>query len=353
MILEKTRLSPQAIAQLAAVTEGTARVGPLVRLPALLQELGVEPGAVLREAGIDPGLLADPENRIDFAPLGRLLTLCATRTGCAHLGLLLGQRSGLEALGLIGLLAEHAPDLGTALHDLILHMHLNDRGAVPLLSVEGEYAFLGYSIYHPGVEGARHVYDGVMAVVCNVMRAFCGPHWRPAEAIFSHARPPEVKPFRDHFRSPLCFDAPRTGLRFPVLDLARPLPGSQPKLRRLLELRVAALEAEGAGDLAVQIKRVLHNLVRDGQGSAEQVAQVFAVHRRTLNRRLAERGLTFRGLLEDVRYEIARQLLVDTDLAVAELAAVLGYADDTAFSRAFRRWSGIPPSAWRAAPRRP
>jgi hypothetical protein len=184
--MPQTKLSPRSLAQLAAVAEGTARVGPLVLLPALLEEHGVEPDALISEAGVDPDLLADPESEIDFARLGRLLTLCAERTRCDHIGLLLGKRAGVEALGLIGLLAAHSPDVGTALRNLILHMHLNDRGAVPMLSVEHECAFLGYSIYYPLIEGGRHIYDGVMAVMRNVMKAFCGPDWRPSEVIFSH-----------------------------------------------------------------------------------------------------------------------------------------------------------------------
>ncbi len=350
--MTKTQLSAQSLSQLAAVTEGTARLGPLVHVPALLEEFGVVPGTFLSEEGIDPKFLTNPENTIGFTPLGRLLTRCATATGCAHFGLLLGKRAGMEALGLLGLLASHAPNLGTALRDLILHMHLNDRGAVPLLFVEGECAFLGYSVYHPQVESTRHIYDGVMAVVRNVMRTLCGPDWRPSEVIFSHSRPPDLKPFRDHFQAPLRFDAPRTGLLFPASCLEQYLPGSNPRLRLLLEERVAALEAEGAGDLVAQVRRVLHNLVLDGHGTLGQVAQVFEVHRRTLNRRLRERGLTFKRLLDEARYEIACQLLADTDLSMMELAAVLGYADDTAFTRAFRRWSGIPPTAWRAALRR-
>lgn len=350
--MRKTPLSPQTLSQLAAVNEGAARLGPLVQVPALLEELGVEPEAVLREEGIAPQFLANPENVIGFIPGGRLLTRCAETTGCAHFGLLLGRRSGVEALGLIGLLASNAPDLGTALRDLILHMHLSDRGAVPFLSVEGRCAFLGYSIYHPRVESIRHIYDVVMAVVCNVMRALCGPDWHPSEVIFSHSRPANVKPFRDHFQAPLRFDAPRTGLLFPASYLDHPLPGSNPQLRQLLEQRVAALETEGAGDFVALVRRILHNLVLDGHGSLSEVAQVFGIHHRTLNRRLRESGWTFKALLDEVRHEIARQLLADTDLSVLELAAVLGYADDTAFTRAFKRWSGVPPSAWRAASRR-
>ncbi len=333
------------------MTEGAVRVGPLVALPELLRSFGADSDGVAREAGVDPRLLDDPENSIGFVALGRLLALCAARTDCAHLGLALGQRGGLESLGLIGLIAEHSPDVGTALRNLILHLHLHDRGAVPVLSVDGESAFLGYSIYQPGVEGTRQIYDGAVAIIRNVMKALCGADWRPAEALFSHSRPPDLQPFRSFFDAPLRFDAPRTGLVFPARCLAQRLPGADPELRRLLEERIAALEATGAGDLVVQVRRVLHNLLLDGRGTLGQVAELFELHRRTLNRRMRERGLTVKRLIDEVRSEIARQLLSETDLSVMELATVLGYADATAFTRAFRRWSGSGPAAWRAARR--
>jgi len=77
------------------------------------------------------------------------------------------------------------------------------------------------------------------------------------------------------------------------------------------------------------------------------VAEIFGIHRRTLNRRMRARGLTFQELVEEVRYDIARQLLRETDLAIVAIAAVLDYADAAAFTRAFRRWSGTTPAAWR------
>jgi AraC-like DNA-binding protein len=77
------------------------------------------------------------------------------------------------------------------------------------------------------------------------------------------------------------------------------------------------------------------------------VSGTFEVHKRTLNRRLRERGISFQELVEETRYHIARQMLRETDLAIVEIAAVLDYADAAAFTRAFRRWSGTTPAAWR------
>ena len=77
------------------------------------------------------------------------------------------------------------------------------------------------------------------------------------------------------------------------------------------------------------------------------ISRLLAIPARTLRRHLAVQGTSFRELLEEVRYEIARQLLADTDLSTAEIADALHYADASAFTRAFRRWTNSPPAAWR------
>ena len=333
------------------VTDGRVRIGPLLALPALMRELGQDPDAVLREAGLDPQILDDPDNVVEFLDVGRLLSLCATRAACPHIGLLLGRRSGIGALGLIGLLGAYAPDVGTALRELVRYASLNDKAALPFLAVEGERAFLGYSVYVPGVEGLRHIYDGVMAVFYNIMKALCGPAWRPIEVHFSHTQPADPRPFRSFFKVTVRFDAERTGLVFRASWLAAPLRGADPQLLRVLEERLTALESEGAQDLAFKVRRVLHSLLLEGRSSRGEVADALGIHIRTLNRRMRERGWTLKRLIEDERYAIACKLLEETEQPVTQVAAALGYGDATAFARAFRRWSGTSPTAWRAVRR--
>jgi AraC-like DNA-binding protein len=88
-----------------------------------------------------------------------------------------------------------------------------------------------------------------------------------------------------------------------------------------------------------------------GKASAVALASQLDLHRRTLNRRLQARGTTYQRILDDVRFELACELLAEGTLSVAEISSRLGYAETSAFSRAFRRWSGTSPARWRATPR--
>ncbi len=191
-------------------------------------------------------------------------------------------------------------------------------------------------------------YDLVMAFECNIMQGLCGAHWRPSEVWFSHGRPKDIRPYQQWFHSDLRFDADRTAMMFPKTWLDRALPGSDPRRHRALQCEIAARALLTPDDHAEQIRRALRAMVPSGLASEAMVSRLLAIPARTLRRYLAAQGTSFRELLEEVRYEIARQLLADTDLSTAEIAHVLHYADASAFTRAFRRWTNLPPAAWRS-----
>jgi AraC-like DNA-binding protein len=130
------------------------------------------------------------------------------------------------------------------------------------------------------------------------------------------------------------------------------LGGADASVRRLIMREIESLEARGAGDVVTQLRRLLRRMLvassPRGGIRLEQVATLFALHRRTLNRRLRVQGTSFKALLDEARYDIARQMLRDTRLPVSEIAAALDYSESAAFVRAFRRWSGTSPTAWRS-----
>ncbi len=327
---------------------GTVRVGVAAAIPAVLTNLGVEPAKVLAEAGFNLEVLADPDNRVSYAARGRLLSHCVARTGCKHFGLLLGQQGRLSSFGLVGFLVQHSPDVETALRNLVRYLHLHVSGAAPNLVVDGSIAILSYYIYEPKVPATDQIGDGAVAVMMNIMRGLCGPRWKPVEARFAHRRPEDIAPFKRFFEAPLHFDAEQYALVFSTSCLRRELAGADAELRRMLQKQIDALEARYREDFPEQVRSVLRTALLTGNGKSNQVAALFSMHSRTLDRRLNAFGTSFQKLVDAVRYEIATQMLADTAMTVSQLAASLGYSDASAFTRAFRRWSGTPPAVWRA-----
>jgi len=325
------------------------RIGSALAIPRLLRSLGADPSTVFAEAGVDPALFNDPENLIAFRARSRLISTCVARSGCQHFGLLVGQQGHLNDLGLVGLLAKYSPDVETALRSLRNHFALHARGAGPTLEVHGAVAMLGYEIHEPHSEAADQIGDGALAFEYNMLAALCGPGWKPLEVRFAHRKPADVGPFRRFFKAPMVFDAEQYELVFSADCLNRRLPSDDPALRRLLLKQVEALEVRYAEDLPTQVRSVLRTALLTGHASADQVAALFSMHSRTLNRRLNAFGTSFQLLVDASSLEIAQQMLENSALEVRQIALALDYADPSAFTRAFRRWSGTTPARWRAA----
>jgi len=327
--------------------EAELRIGATMALPAVLRGLGADPAAVLAEVGSDLRLFDDPDNRISYAARGRLLVHCAARTGCPHLGLLVGQQAGLHSLGLVGLLVKYSSDVGTALRSLTRFLHLHVRGAISNLEMQGNLAVFTYEIYQPGTEGTDQVGDGAVAVIFNIMKALCDPIWKPSEVRFAHRKPDDVSPYRSFFKAPLVFDTQQNAVIFAGDWLSLRISRADPDLQHLLREQINALELRFGDDLPGQVRSVLRSALLTDHARSHQVAELFSMHSRTLRRRLNECGTSFQELLDEGRFEIARQMLQDTGLEISQISEALGYADASTFIRAFRRWSGTTPAQWR------
>jgi len=330
-----------------ASKEATVRIGATLAIPAILRRLGADPGEVLAEAGIRLELFDDPDNRISYAARSRLIGHCVARTGCRHFGLLLGQEGGLHSFGLVGFLVQHSPDVGTALRSLVRYFHLHARGAVPSFAVHGNTAMLSYDIYQPQVDAVDQIGDGAVAMMFNILRKLCGPEWKAIEARFAHREPEDVAPFRRLFRAPLRFEAEQYAMVFSADWLNRHVASADSGLRQLLQKQIDALDARLGDEFPEQVRSVLRTALLTRQASADQVAALFSMHTRTLSRRLSGFDTSFRELVDEGRFEIARQMLEDSSMDVGQIAELLDYADASAFTRAFRRWSGTTPALWR------
>lgn len=332
----------------STAAHGTVRVAALLGAVPLLRDRGVDPADILRSLGLDPGTLDHAEHRIHYRMAGQFLQRCAELSACPHFGLLIGQGATVLSLGTLGELMQKSPTVRSALRCLLLHLHLQTRGGVPTHSEEGAVATLGYAIYLRGMAGTAQAYDLVMAFERNILKALCGPRWLPQEVTFSHAAPKDPRPYHQYFRAPLRFDADRSEIRFAAAWLDQPLPAHDTARHRSLQGELARQLMLTPDDCAEQVRRALCTMILSGRGSEAHVAELISMPERSLRRALALQGTSFRAIVDEVRFELARQLLADTDMTTTEIADTLDYGDASAFTRAFRRWTDMPPASWRA-----
>lgn len=316
-------------------------VEPLLCVPALLRSFGVSFETVARNAGIPPSALDDPNGRVSFTDMGRLLVECASATDCPHFGLLVGQRSGLAAVGPTGILARHSASVRHALRVLMTHLHLHDRGAVLSLHPRSDREVeLAYALHHADTPGARHIADGALASLMQALRTLSGPRWAPTEVTFACGQPKNTAAYRRCFGAPVRFNAARFAIAFRTNWLDRPIAGADPGERNRLATLVTQLERSRSASMTERSREALGRLLIAVPPSVDRVARVLGVSRRTLNRHLGHEGTSVKALLEEARFALAKQLLSETRMPVSDIAAALHYTTPGAFSRAFTRWTG-------------
>ncbi len=346
--MPKARPLKQSIKSHLDFANEDLRMARLLPIPAMLKEMQCDPGAVLASIDFDLTLFNEPDARVPYAKAAQLLVACADASGVPHFGLLLGLRFDLSMFGALNPLMLNADTVDQALQQLIRHLHLNDKGATGFLhEINSDEVALGYAVFQSETPGAMQAYSLALATICEIMRILCGPSWQPIKISIAHDEPPELGPYQQVFRAPLEFNAFRSEVVFANYWLKHRLQSGEPLKRISIERLALQIEANDDQYFVLRVRRLIYELLMAGKVTSPLICSRLNIHERVLRRSLHNEGTSIKDLISTARHELARQLLSNTHLSVAEIAQILGYSDVTAFSRAYRGWEGIPPDRWR------
>ncbi len=320
--------------------------------PALrrLRALGKDPAPALAEVGVDGAGIDDPDFRIPEEQLDSLWVACRELARDEAFGIQAGLGDEQGLFGVVEYVMRNSPTLGDAMQagmrfQRILHDAGDDR-----LTLEGDRAFLRMGL-KSGREPAGVLVDYGFARALGGAMLMTGSPGRALEVHFVHARPKRLGPWERTFQCPLYFDAPENVLVFRATRLDAPILASDPGLLAILEEhakgQLAALP--DGGGLARRVSELIAGELTGGTPTSERIATKLHMSARTLARRLGEEDTSFSKLLDALRRELAVSHLRDRDISVSEVAFLLGFQDANAFSRAFKRWTGAPPSHFKRA----
>jgi len=210
---------------------------------------------------------------------------------------------------------------------------------------------LTLQIDEPDRLGARCETEALFAEMVHSARSLTGVDFDPIEVRFRHAAPRETRAIEAFFQAPVRFGAPRSELVFDVARLATPLLKADPDLAAFFQRSADdLLERYGSEGLARRLRGLLSGELGRALPTLETAAARLGVSARTLRRRLHEEGTTFQDVLDETRCELAKRHLGEDRLALSEVAFLLGFSEPSAFHRAFKRWTGQTPLAYRRLP---
>jgi len=310
--------------------------------------IGLDAKAIAGEAGIDPAWLADPDSRV---PLENHLRMWAI-VSRAPVGLELGAHLGLHGLGVVGYAMRHGATLREALAWQQRYKAVVHPGVLPEMERRDTPAGARVVFTHvapPPFLRLREPVEAYAASLVVGLQGLAGRPLQPAFVTLPLTRPTDSRRHEEFFACPVAWGGSAVEVAFDAGILDLPLPQSDARLFGYLARRadqlLATLPAEA--DVASKVRREVGEMLAQGEPRLDEVARRLAMSGRTLHRRLEAAGTRFADLVDEARRERAEILLSDLQLSCTEIAFLLGYAEPAPFFRAFKRWTGLTPTAHR------
>jgi len=321
------------------------RAGFITGLPTYVRQLGYSLDPVLASVGLTPEQLEDPSHFLPLEQEVLLLDRAADFVGREDLMLSFAQRQDLATFGVLGALATGSDTLASALKVFQRYLHYGIQEVAVELELTGEAAlFVLTTGYQPAARSPQFWNHGV-ALMCQAIRLLLGRDWAPRLTFLDRPAPDDLTPYAGFFRSPLAFGQGRNGLSLPLDILEAPIRDSLTAIPYQLRRRLNEAHVTSFRD---QVRQIIASLLTTRRCTSSTVAAAMGFTERTLQRRLRAEGTRFQEQLDHVRSALAVNYLREPQFRLADVSELLGYAEQSVFSRSFRRWFGVTPRAWRA-----
>jgi AraC-like DNA-binding protein len=326
------------------------RSAALTHFTELAAEYGLDARALVTHVGLPPRCLTDPDLKVPAQGVGRLLETAAVRSGDPAFGLRLAESRRLSNLGPLALLVRDQPTLRRALETLMHHIHVHNEAVAVQVEEYGGLVAIRTELASDGSRSLRQATELVVGVTCRVLQVLLGAHWHPRLVCFTHAAPASLKVHRRVLGTAVEFGHEFNGIVCNATDLDAPNPGADPVLARYSQRLLASALTQSAR-FADRVRQLIVLLLPRGLCRIDTVAQHLGVDRRTVHRRLLDEGTSFSALLEAERRALAARYVDGTDRPLTDIAALLGFAAPSVFSRWHATSFGVSATQRRAGAR--
>ncbi|MFJ2991014.1 AraC family transcriptional regulator ligand-binding domain-containing protein [Collimonas sp. NPDC087041] len=307
-----------------------------------LEQHGLDAESILGQSS--PTEIDDHMKRCPMGHWKSLVDRTAHYLDDPMLGFHLGQTIKTSHFGAAGYVLASCQNLGMATALMQQYKRLLYDASPTKVFVEGGDIVLQWG-KDDSNDSRQQMHECTLASLVQFIRNITGQKISLTEISFINSAPLDVRPYNNFFDCIVLFEQPITALRAPLSLSNHQLCHTDSVLMHLLKKQLDDLLAKlpPKNEFETIVRQCIIRLIRDGEPELDNVANALHLTTRTLHRRLVEVGSNFRSLLDDVRQQMAEDFLHDTNLQLSDIAQLLGYAEQSTFQRAFRRWTGDTP----------
>lgn len=329
-------------------TVNRIRSGALMGLIPLCRHLRINPLALLRQERLPSTVLRSPDLMISYDSFAHLLNRGADMANYPLFGIALASYQGLKTFGPLSLIAGGYDTVQHSLEAIQKHFHFHAQGVTSELHVAGREAYLFIDFKLDASTALAQLTELSIALGYKALREIATAGMQGACLHLSHRAQAPLDEYRRYTDVPILFEQKRNAIVFPSAILhQRPEPPSA-EIRQSMESFLEAQAMDSATPLVLAVTALIHELIPAGEANLAAIASLLNTRARTLQRELSAEGSDFRTLLDAARFQIARGAL-ERGVSITDLALNLGYSELSAFSRAFKRWTGVSPQQWHPA----
>jgi len=334
--------------RLGALPTATGGIARLACAHALRAGIDVVP--LLASAGLTERQIKDHAARLNVHHQIKFLSFVADAVGDALFGFHLAVAMDLRELGLIYYVPASSETLGDALRRTARYSSMVNEG-LALTYNDGRGARVAVDYVGVARHADRHQMEFVVSALVRLCRHLTGLRLAPSVRL-THRRREDCAELAAFFGGEVGFGAAHDEVAFDATAADLRVVSADPYLNELLVANceeALARRRAARGSVRTAVENAIVPLLPHGRARADEVAGRLGLSQRSLARRLAQEGLTFSGVVEDLRRDLAKQYLANPGLSVSEVAWLLGYREVSAFTHAFKRWTGTTPRQARAS----
>lgn len=306
----------------------------------------IDSASCLQQVGLNTSQLS--EELPSFIPLSQFIKILeglSDLTNNPYLGLQVGAHYDPSWWGVLGYVMYHSPTLKRALENAFRYQNiLEQHGTHWELREEGDNALLSYVVTDPDIPVSPQDDQLAVMIMIRVFRDLLNKEWSPEVIYFAHTAPDDLSIYQRKFSSKIYFQQKFNGVLFHRHLLNESIVNADPHLLPILSnyLKELAQSIPVNQSFLQQVRHRIVEALQNGNPSLSWIAKDLGMSPRTMQRRLAEHHHVFKELVEDIRYQLSLKYL-ESDLTLIDISFLLGYSELSAFSRAFRRWTGQTP----------